>query len=105
MSAAPGPDITAPNTRQSVESGKKHEDAVQIERVLSPDESTEKTDHMNYDRVDGELAKYANAARVDISEAEDKRLKRMIDKRVLIVMVVTYFIQALDKVSGGLYVY
>ncbi|CUA71692.1 putative transporter C1773,15 [Schizosaccharomyces pombe 972h-] [Rhizoctonia solani] len=32
-----------------------------------------------------------------IDEATNKRLKRMIDKRVLLVMVVTYFAQTLDK--------
>lgn len=57
---------------------------------------------MNYDRVDKELAKYADAARIDITPEENKRLKRMIDRRVLVVMVVTYFIQALDK--GTMYV-
>lgn len=52
---------------------------------------------MNYGRVDKELAKYANAARIDISEAENKRLKRLIDKRVLPIIIFTYFLQALDK--------
>jgi len=47
-------------------------------------------------RLDPEVAKYAG---VDdgLSESEDKRLKRLIDKRVLLVMVVTYFLQTLDK--------
>jgi hypothetical protein len=71
-------------------------DIGKVERVLSGDE-TEKTDHMNYDRVDAEISKYAGAVAVEISEADNKRLKRMIDKRVLPVMVFTYFLQALDK--------
>ncbi|EON67691.1 hypothetical protein W97_06834 [Coniosporium apollinis CBS 100218] len=70
-------------------------DISQLEKVMSPSEP--RKDSMNYDRVDKELAKYANAARIDISEAENKRLKRMIDKRVLTIMVFTYFLQALDK--------
>ena len=54
-------------------------------------------DHMDYDRVDSELAKYANAVPIDISTEENLRLKRMIDRRVLPIMVFTYFLQALDK--------
>lgn len=94
-------DITTSSPHHSISETKKHDDdaAVQIERVLSPDLNDGKTEHMNYDRVDGELAKYANAARIEISEAENERLKKMIDRRVLVVLVVTYFIQALDKVG------
>lgn len=62
--------------------GKNATDISSIERVMSPEELEK--DHMNYDRVDKELAKYANAARIDISEAENKRLKRLIDKRILL---------------------
>ncbi|KAF2254624.1 allantoate permease [Trematosphaeria pertusa] len=70
-------------------------DIGQVERVFSA--TDEKGDHMNYDRVDNELAKYANAVAIEISEEENKRLKRMIDGRVLPIMVFTYFLQALDK--------
>ena len=48
-------------------------------------------------RIDPEVAKYATSDGVQVSEADNKRLKRMIDKRVLTVMVFTYFLQALDK--------
>lgn len=72
-------------------------DLGKVERVLSGD--TEKIDHVNYDRIDAEVAKYAdaNADAVHISEEEDKRLRRLIDRRVLPIMIVTYFLQALDK--------
>lgn len=90
------------NTAEKVEvapapvtSDKGKADHVEIERVLSPDDTIK--DHMNYDRVDKELAKYANAARIDITPEENKRLKKMIDRRVLAIMIITYFIQALDK--------
>lgn len=69
---------------------------VNIERVLSPADDLDKS-NINYDRVDPDVAKYASQAAVEISEADNKRLKRMIDKRVLTVMVFTYFLQALDK--------
>jgi hypothetical protein len=69
-------------------------DSANVERVLSTDE---KADHVNYDRIDDELARYANAEAIEISPEENKRLKRMIDRRVLPIMVFTYFLQALDK--------
>jgi len=71
-------------------------DIAKVERVLSSTEN-EKSDHMNYDRVDAEISKYAGAVAIDISPEENKRLKRMIDTRVLPIMVFTYFLQALDK--------
>jgi MFS family permease len=72
-------------------------DITQVERVMSGEH--EKTDHINYDRIDAEVAKYAdaNAEAVHISEEENRRLKKLIDRRVLPIMIVTYFLQALDK--------
>jgi len=52
---------------------------------------------MNYARVDQELAKYATAAGVEIAPEEDSRLKKMIERRVFIIMVITSFLQALVK--------
>ncbi|KAJ5280060.1 2-ketogluconate transporter [Penicillium angulare] len=49
------------------------------------------------DRVDGQVQKYAAMGRVEIDEATNSRLKRLIDKRVLTIMVFTYLVQALDK--------
>jgi hypothetical protein len=51
----------------------------------------------DYQRVDPEVAKYAGEAAVHVDEATNLRLKKMIDKRVLVVMMVTYFLQAIDK--------
>ncbi|KAM0710206.1 hypothetical protein Q7P35_002568 [Cladosporium inversicolor] len=68
----------------------------EVERVMSPDEELSK-DHQDYNRMDAEVAKYATGEQVDISEPENKRLKKLIDKRVLSIMVFTYFLQALDK--------
>jgi Major Facilitator Superfamily len=67
-----------------------------IERVTSPSVDGGK-DSMNYDLVDPEVAKYATSGGIEVSEADNKRLRRMIDKRVLSIMVFTYFLQALDK--------
>ena len=48
-------------------------------------------------RLDPEVAKYATGNTQLISDPEDRRLKRLIDQRVLVVMVFTYFLQTLDK--------
>lgn len=66
-----------------------------IENVLSL--GPEKPDHMDYDRVDSEVAKYTSDVIIHISEVENKRLRKLIDKRVLIIMILTYFLQAIDK--------
>ena len=84
---------TAPEGARSSHDGKK--DIDQVERVLSAGD--EKADHANYDRVDAEVAKYADATGTVITEEENKRLKRLIDRRVLPIMVITYFLQSLDK--------
>lgn len=57
----------------------------------------DKPDHMDYGRVDSEVAKYTSEVLIHISDDENKRLKKLIDRRVLIIMILTYFIQALDK--------
>lgn len=67
----------------------------EVERVMSPDELSK--DHANYSAMDAEVAKYASEERIEISPAENKRLRTMIDRRVLVIMVLTYFLQALDK--------
>jgi hypothetical protein len=87
---------TAPEVVHTSGNDARKPDIAQVERVLSTTDGMEK-DHMNYDRVDQELAKYANAVAIDISPEENARLKRLIDRRVLPVMVFTYFLQALDK--------
>ena len=56
-----------------------------------------KKGHVNYELVDKEVAKYASETIVEIDEETNKRLKRLIDKRILAVMIFTYFIQTLDK--------
>ncbi|CAI6335658.1 unnamed protein product [Periconia digitata] len=85
------PEIAHDSTPQ--DAGKA--DIGQMERVVSGGD--EKGDHMNYNRVDDEVAKYVNATAIEISEEENKRLKKLIDRRVLPIMVFTYFLQALDK--------
>jgi hypothetical protein len=56
-----------------------------------------KKGHMNYDLVDEEVAKYASETIVEVDQETNSRLKRMIDKRVLAIMIGTYLIQTLDK--------
>ncbi|RFU80564.1 allantoate permease [Trichoderma arundinaceum] len=54
-------------------------------------------DHTDYERVDKELAKYVTDARITISQEKNDELRRKIDRRVLAVMISTYFLQAIDK--------
>lgn len=67
-----------------------------IERIESGIDA-DKGDHQNYDRIDAEVAKYASEHKIDISPEEDERLRKLIDRRVLVIMVSTYFLQAIDK--------
>lgn len=54
-------------------------------------------DMTDFNAVDAEVAKYTSDVRVDIDDATSKRLRKLIDRRVLVVMIFTYFLQALDK--------
>ncbi|CAI7597436.1 unnamed protein product [Penicillium pancosmium] len=66
-----------------------------LERIAPPDPDVLPDKHA---AVDEELRRYVVAAgSVEVDEATSKRLRRLIDKRVLIVMVGTYFLQSLDK--------
>ncbi|EPS43147.1 hypothetical protein H072_2914 [Dactylellina haptotyla CBS 200.50] len=86
-----------PRPTAEVQIDEKPGDITHLEKVTSTDDYPVK-DHLDFERVDKEIAKYADPSRVvEISPEENKRLKRMIDKRVLAVMVFTYFLQALDK--------
>ncbi|OQE28676.1 hypothetical protein PENSTE_c003G01506 [Penicillium steckii] len=60
------------------------------------DEAPEKN-HTNYNLVDKEVAKYATDGAIEIDTATNKRLKKMIDRRILVVMMITYLIQTIDK--------
>ncbi|KAK0630889.1 major facilitator superfamily domain-containing protein [Bombardia bombarda] len=67
---------------------------VQSRRSL--DEPMEK-DRQNYDNIDHEVAKYASDTAIDIPQEKNDELRRKIDKRVLVIMIATYFLQAIDK--------
>lgn len=51
--------------------------------------------------ADDETARYAEGAPILIDEATNKRLFWKINKRILFVMLVTYFCQSLDKGTLG----
>lgn len=73
------------------------DDVGKAERAMSADEVELAKNHQNYGEVDGELAKYVSDARIDISPAKNDELRRKIDRRILSVMICTYFLQAIDK--------
>ena len=54
-------------------------------------------EHTNLSLVDKEVVKFATDGAIEIDKAANKCSKRMIDKRVLVVMMITYLIQTLDK--------
>lgn len=70
------------------------QDTIQAERVDDPELEKSRPD---YGKVDKELAQYVSDRRVVISPEEDVRLRKLIDKRILAVMITTYFLQAIDK--------
>lgn len=70
-------------------------DISHVERVLSPGDI--KKDGVDYSRMDKEVQEYAMRGQVDVDDATSRRLRRMIDSRVLVIMIITYFLQALDK--------
>ncbi|CAG8949457.1 hypothetical protein HYFRA_00007687 [Hymenoscyphus fraxineus] len=75
----------------------EHFDKSDIEHVHVEMGDDQKRDHIDYNRIDKEVAKYASDVAIEISPSENARLKKLIDKRVLTIMVFTYFLQALDK--------
>ena len=75
---------------------KDKKDISHVERVLSPSDNP-KNDDMDFSRVDREVQEYATRGQVEVDDATSRRLRRMIDRRVLVIMILTYFLQALDK--------
>lgn len=54
-------------------------------------------DDIHPENVDKDILAYAEELAVDIDEETNKRLRRMINYRILPCMIGTYFLQALDK--------
>lgn len=75
---------------------KNKQDISHVEKVLSGSDDLAK-DNMDITRVDKEIQAYAAHGQVEIDEETNRRLKKLIDRRVLVIMICTYFLQALDK--------
>lgn len=58
---------------------------------------TDKDDAQRYGEIDKEVAKYVADERVDVTQERSNELRKKIDRRVLVVMISTYFLQAIDK--------
>jgi len=70
----------------------------QVDTLATMDvEKSDAIDKIVDKQVDAELSNYASKKAVVIDEETNRRLKRMIDRRILPVMIGTYFLQALDK--------
>jgi hypothetical protein len=87
----------APTKDKEIDMGeyKSKQDISHVEKVLSGDDLGK--DNMDITRVDKEIQAYAAHGQVEINEETNKRLKKLIDRRVLVIMIITYFLQALDK--------
>lgn len=94
----PDPDVVQNGRPPSIREIRKSINEKRVSHDADPHvDELEKANHTDYNKVDHELAKYAGSGTVEISEEENTRLRRMIDKRVLVVMITTYFLQAIDK--------
>lgn len=82
-------------------SGGGVEGPVAVETVLSHDDEVKKGHGANAALVDHEVAEYTSGPPVHIDDKTNTRLKKMIDRRVLVIMVVTYFLQSVDKGALG----
>lgn len=69
---------------------------IQSKRSIAEIEDLEKPP-IHSERVDKELAQYVSDVRIHISPERNAELRKMVDKRVLVVMIATYFLQAIDK--------
>ena len=95
--------ITTPDAKSAPNNPKAYEDVTNIERVLSTGTTDDlEKDHADYNRMDKEIAQYANQSAIAISPEEDARLKKLIDRRVLVCMIITYFLYANRWVDGCL---
>lgn len=71
----------------------RRDDDPEHQSVNVPD----KDDAQRYGEIDKELAKYVADERIVIPPERSAELRKKIDRRVLIVMISTYFLQAIDK--------
>ncbi|KAK6068623.1 major facilitator superfamily transporter [Seiridium cupressi] len=95
---APDPDVVQPVPPPTISEIKKSFHSTRKSHDAEPHvDELEKTGHANYSKIDKELAQYAGDTVIEISPEENTRLRRMIDRRVLIVMIAIYLLQALDK--------
>ena len=77
-------------------------DPAAIGRVETHDAETrsvgaDKDDSQRFGEIDKELAKYVAGDRIEISKERSDELRKKIDRRVIVVMILTYFLQAIDK--------
>jgi hypothetical protein len=69
---------------------------VKVAQVVQTSEDPVEKIHQSA-RIDKELAYYVSDVSFHISPERSTELRRKIDKRVLVIMMATYFLQGLDK--------
>ncbi|KAG8737656.1 hypothetical protein FRC10_007961 [Ceratobasidium sp. 414] len=78
----------------------KSQDKVAVEHLEDSKSTTFSEDNepaQRHQGIDQEIAQFAAQHAVEIDEQTNSRLLRMINRRVLLVMLVSYFVQSLDK--------
>ncbi|KAI1334665.1 MFS general substrate transporter [Xylariaceae sp. FL0016] len=93
----PDPDLVQPIVPHQDDAAKRSMAEADRTHSVTEDVELSKEGQINYDKVDKEIAKYMSEARIEISPEENVRLRKLIDRRVLLVMITTYFLQAIDK--------
>ncbi|ROT40971.1 MFS general substrate transporter [Sodiomyces alkalinus F11] len=93
------PKGSAPDVPEGRGSGDKRDND---EIIHSEDPEVQSIDmdsknQQRYGKIDKELAKYVAEDRIYISPERNDELRRKVDRRVLVVMILTYFLQAIDK--------
>lgn len=68
-----------------------------VDTMVDHLEEEQGKEQVRIEKVDEDVRKYMASDAIDIDENTSNRLKKLIDRRILPVMVITYFLQALDK--------
>ncbi|RYP02468.1 hypothetical protein DL764_005795 [Monosporascus ibericus] len=93
----PDPEIVQPHGGKGAKKSFAEKEHARPLSVDDAEEAQKADGRINYNKMDKELAKYAGDIRIEFTPEENSRLRKLIDKRVLVVMILTYFLQAIDK--------
>lgn len=73
------------------------EASINVPDIVEKDLATRKRATLHAEEVDRETLRYTTGPSVEIDGATNRRLFWKINRRILVIQLVTYFCQALDK--------